>query len=68
MNGFKQFMRKVDSVLSSKIGMGHADLVDCAWYGYFEDGLTPSEACESAYEDMLSDEIPASLWHSNGGV
>jgi hypothetical protein len=64
MTKFEKFMRRVDVVLVSKLGMGHGDLPDCAWYDYFEDGLTPSQACESAYVDMLNEDVPAALWYS----
>jgi len=65
MSKFAQFMRKVDGVLAAKLGgLGHSDLSDCAWYDYFEDGLTAADACESAYADMLNEDIPAELWYS----
>ena len=64
MSKFDNFMRRVDVVLSSKLGVGHGDLSDCCWRDYFDDGLTPADACESAYADMLNEDIPAELWYS----
>ena len=60
---FNDWLRKCDAVVSSKLGFGLHDLSDADWHGYFEDGLTPSQAADCAYEDQWSDEMPSELWY-----
>ena len=61
---FKEWLAKCDSVVSGKLGFGLHDLPDANWRGYFDDGLSPGEAADCAFDDQWCDEIPAELWYS----
>tara|TARA_R100000789_G_C2960849_1_gene137882 strand:+ start:499 stop:765 length:267 start_codon:yes stop_codon:yes gene_type:complete len=60
---FEDWLRKCDAVVSSKLGLGLHDLADAMWRDYFEDGLTPSQAADCAFDDMWSDDMPSELWY-----
>jgi len=60
---FKTWLRKCNAIVSSKVGLGLHDLDDANWRGYFEDGLSPRDATDCAYEDQWSDEMPSELWY-----
>ena len=63
-DGFKAWMEQCDNQVSAKIGLGAFDLPDATWRDYFDDGMTPAEAIDSAYMDQWSDEIPDDIWYS----
>lgn len=46
--GFERWMRAVDDLVLSKVGVGTDDLPDVAYYDMFEDGDTPSAAARRA--------------------
>lgn len=50
-NEFNQWLRRVDAVYGSILGMGMDDLGDAPWYDYWSDGLTPREAVAHALTD-----------------
>ena len=51
---FKQWMREVDSILESNLGIGYMDLVDQCWRDMFDDGLSPGEATSDIIRDPYS--------------
>ena len=60
---FKVWLGQCDKIVAGKLGFGLHDLADADWMGYYEDDLPPSDACDCAYEDMWSGEMPAELWY-----
>jgi hypothetical protein len=48
---FAEWMAQVDSELESMIGLVSADLPDCLWRDWFEDGTSVKEAALQALED-----------------
>ena len=50
-NKFKTWLRECDKIVSSQIGIGIYDLPDAEWSSYFEDGLSPLDGVQCAYED-----------------
>lgn len=55
---FELFMKQVDEILVSKIGLDHESLPDYLWYDDYENGATPEEAIEGfaeyyEYETLL---------------
>lgn len=50
-NKFKTWLKECDKIVSSKIGIGIYDLPDAEWSSYFEDGLSPLDGVQCAYED-----------------
>ena len=61
---FRNWLEQCDRIVSGKLGLGLHDLADADWRGYFDDELTPRDACNCAYDDMWSDDMPAELWGS----
>ena len=60
---FDKWLKECDKVVSRKLGgIGLHDLPDAAWRDYFEDGLSPMDAADCAYDDQWYDEIPSELW------
>ena len=45
---FYAWMKAVDYRLTAKIGLDSNDLPDCAYYDWFEDGVTPAAAAKMA--------------------
>ena len=60
---FQTWLRKCDAVISGKVGLGLNDLPDANWRDYFEDGLSPKDAADCAYDDQWCDEMPSDLWY-----
>ena len=58
---FQTWLRKCDAVVSGKVGLGLHDLPDANWRDYFEDGLSPKDAADCAYDDQWCDEMPSDL-------
>jgi len=48
---FETWLRKVDALYISTIGLGMDDLGDAPWYDYWDDGMTPREAVAHALTD-----------------
>lgn len=48
---FSIWCNNIDSALMGTIGLAASDLPDIPFRAYFDDGLTPAEAIESAVED-----------------
>ena len=61
---FSKWLHQCDVVVSGKLGFGLHDLPDATWRDYFDDGLSPRDAADCAFDDQWCDEIPAELWHS----
>tara|TARA_R100000995_G_scaffold82281_1_gene55975 strand:+ start:848 stop:1048 length:201 start_codon:yes stop_codon:yes gene_type:complete len=59
-----KWLKECDKIVLNKLGIGLHDLPDATWLDYFEDGLSPSEAVDCAYEDQWYDEIPSESWNS----
>ena len=47
---FEAWMRRVDQLVVSKVGVSVHDLADAPWRDYYTDGMTPSEALETSAE------------------
>ena len=60
---FNKWLRQCDVVVSSKLGFGLHDLPDATWRDYFDDGLSPRDATDCAFDDQWGDEVPAELWY-----
>lgn len=53
---FQAWMDKVDAILVSRIGMESADLADCCYADWYEDGCTPAQAARRAVKAMDGDD------------
>ena len=51
---FKQWMKRVDRLLESALGLSSMDLVDQCWRDMFDDGITPREAASDIISDPWS--------------
>tara|TARA_R100000655_G_scaffold1422_2_gene5413 strand:+ start:346 stop:561 length:216 start_codon:yes stop_codon:yes gene_type:complete len=51
---FKTWLNECDKIVESKIGQSIHDLSDANWSSYFEDGLSPLDAIQCAYDDYWS--------------
>ena len=47
---YEEYRRKVDIIISARIGVGLDDLADCPLRDFFDDGLSPKEAAQEALE------------------
>ena len=63
---FQIWLRKCDAVVLGKVGFGLHDLPDANWRDYFDDGLSPKDAVDCAYDDQWCDEVPSDFWY--GGL
>tara|TARA_R100001594_G_scaffold46669_3_gene79750 strand:+ start:15398 stop:15676 length:279 start_codon:yes stop_codon:yes gene_type:complete len=61
---YKNWLADCDKQISAKIGVGHLDLPDVFFRDYFDDGMTPAEAIDTAYTDHWYGEIPDELWNA----
>lgn len=48
---YNQWMKRCDLLLSSICGLTHEDLPDQTWRLWYEDGLSPGEACDYCLDD-----------------
>lgn len=48
---FREYMRRVDSVLLECAGITHLDIGDSDWYDSYESEIDPREAARDALED-----------------
>ena len=48
---FKQWMQKVDDIISARFGISYRDLPDIAYYDMWEDGRTPAAAARRALKE-----------------
>ncbi len=46
---FEAWMTKVDEALERKTMLTSGDLPDCAYWDWFDDGVTPARAAERAF-------------------
>jgi len=52
MNSFETWLKQCDRVTRARLhGISLHDMVDASWMDYFEDGLSPEDAVESAIND-----------------
>ena len=61
---FDVWLKQCDKVVMGKLGLSLHDLADADWRGYYEDELSPVDACDCAFDDMWSDDMPHDLWRS----
>ena len=54
---FNEWMNKCDSIVQSTLGLGLHDMPDANWRDYFDDGMTPNDAFDTAAEDHWQDEM-----------
>lgn len=45
---FDDWLKRVDMAICGKLGIGLADLPDCCYADWYEDGITPSQAARLA--------------------
>lgn len=45
---FQEWLKAVDAVLASRIGMSHDDLPDCCYRDWYDDGISPGRAAGRA--------------------
>jgi hypothetical protein len=48
---FDAWLRRVDNALMRLCGIGTADLVDCCYADWYDEGLSPSEAARRALRE-----------------
>ena len=48
---YDRWMKRVDTICWSRLGMSYQDMPDWNWRDAFEDGATPSEAVRDFMED-----------------
>jgi len=53
---FEEWLNECDKIVTKAILLSIHDLADASWRDYHEDGLTPSQAVESANEDYWDGE------------
>ena len=58
---FNSFYRQCNQIIGNKIGVGLDDLPDARWRDYFDEGMSPHDAIECAYEDYWSDHFPPGI-------
>lgn len=54
-----KFIKMVDAVIASKVGLSSRDLPDVDFWNYFDEGMSEEEARDAAREcamDLLADE------------
>lgn len=49
---YKAWMKKVDALVSNRIGLSVYDLADMNYHDMFEDGYTPEEMVEEVLEEV----------------
>jgi|TARA_R110002096_G_scaffold345081_2_gene538600 hypothetical protein len=54
---FSKWLSKCDTVVLSTLGLGLHDMPDANWRDYFDDGLSPKDAFDTAAEDHWQDEM-----------
>ena len=60
MINFETWLKQCDRVTMAKLhGISLHDMTDATWRDYYDNGLTPAEAVDSAYEDYWQDELEA---------
>ena len=63
---FNSFYRQCNQIIGNKIAWAY-DLPDARWRDYFDEGMSPHEAIECAYEDFWSDHFPRHHLTSSSG-
>lgn len=53
---FEQWKSGCNIIVIDKIGLSLNDMPDALWRDYYDDGLTPQQAVDSAVEDAWRDE------------
>jgi|TARA_R110001606_G_scaffold191312_1_gene339216 hypothetical protein len=51
---FKTWLNECDKIVESKLALSIHDLPDAEWASYFEDGLSPLDGIQCAYDDYWS--------------
>lgn len=54
---FDDWMRAVDSILARKLGLTSADLPDCCYADWHENGVTPRNAANRAVRNAKGEEV-----------
>lgn len=52
---FEDWMKKVDAIFIRKTGLDRDSWPDWCYYDAFEDGCTPEDAFEDAWEEISDD-------------
>ena len=50
---FEQWMQKVNTAISNKIGLTSDDLPDCCYRDWFDDGISPKSAATMALKNSM---------------
>lgn len=48
---FEQWMTKVDDAIDAQVGMTSADLPDCDWWNWWNDGVSAQRAAARAIKN-----------------
>ena len=54
---FGIWLSKCDTVVESTLGLSLHDMPDANWRDYFDDGLSPNDAFDTAADDHWQDEL-----------
>ena len=54
---FQEFMFECDEIVASMIGLGVDDMPDALWRDFFDDGMSPDDAVQTAFEDHWDMEL-----------
>ena len=60
---YEQFERECNRVLTNMAGLGIHDIEDATWRDYYNDGLPPKDAVNSAIEDSQDDDLKNFIWY-----
>lgn len=55
---FEHWRAQCDLLVTHRYTVGIDDLPDACWRDYYEDGLRPVEAVDTAAEDVWHDDLP----------
>ena len=60
---YEQFESVCNKILTNKAGLGIHDIADATWRDYYNDGLSPLNAVNSAIEDSQDDDLKNFIWY-----
>ena len=60
---YEQFESVCNKILTNMAGLGIHDIEDATWRDYYNDGLSPLNAVNSAIEDSQDDDLENFIWY-----
>ena len=57
LDAFDEFMFECDVEVTRMIGLGVDDMPDAPWHDFFDDGMSPEDAVQTAIEDHWDMEL-----------